>query len=224
MIITCTACQARFVVKPAAIGDGRKVKCTKCANVWFQEPQAETTEEAANANEAVAQEQPGVGEPAPDGAALPRVVDENAAPIWLKAASVVLALAAIIGFSLLKHEPAVADGGMMSGYYAMFGAVDTQGIALEDIKVQIIEKEDANELFVVGKITNKSESDKIVPPVRVAVYDAEGDELKNVVLETGEIPIKAGEAIDFSNTITHISDRADKVILDLGNPVALALR
>jgi predicted Zn finger-like uncharacterized protein len=39
MILTCPQCETRFVVPSAAIPvDGRKVRCAKCENTWFQRP------------------------------------------------------------------------------------------------------------------------------------------------------------------------------------------
>jgi predicted Zn finger-like uncharacterized protein len=38
MILTCPACAARYVVDPAALGrDGRRVRCARCRETWYQE-------------------------------------------------------------------------------------------------------------------------------------------------------------------------------------------
>lgn len=43
MILICPACATRFVVDPAAIGpDGRRVRCARCAQTWFQDVPAGT--------------------------------------------------------------------------------------------------------------------------------------------------------------------------------------
>lgn len=39
--ITCPECNAKYSVTVASIGDGKKVKCTKCGNIWLQEPVVE---------------------------------------------------------------------------------------------------------------------------------------------------------------------------------------
>ncbi|NBC32209.1 MAG: hypothetical protein GVY13_05980 [Alphaproteobacteria bacterium] len=42
MILSCPNCQTRFSLDAAALGrDGRKVKCTRCGEVWFQAPAGE---------------------------------------------------------------------------------------------------------------------------------------------------------------------------------------
>ena len=39
MIITCPSCSTRYKLDPAQFGpEGRRVRCTKCANVWTQMP------------------------------------------------------------------------------------------------------------------------------------------------------------------------------------------
>ncbi len=39
MIISCPACETRYVVPESAIGtDGRTVRCAKCKHSWFQDP------------------------------------------------------------------------------------------------------------------------------------------------------------------------------------------
>jgi predicted Zn finger-like uncharacterized protein len=43
MILTCPHCETKFELDSALLGDeGRKVKCSSCAEVWFQEPAPES--------------------------------------------------------------------------------------------------------------------------------------------------------------------------------------
>lgn len=45
MILTCPSCGTQFSLPDEALGDkGRKVKCTSCAEVWFQEPERDAEE------------------------------------------------------------------------------------------------------------------------------------------------------------------------------------
>ena len=50
MIITCPACATQFRVPDGALGsDGRKLRCSSCRHVWFQEPLAPPAEAAPDA-------------------------------------------------------------------------------------------------------------------------------------------------------------------------------
>lgn len=45
MILSCPACNARYLVKSGSIGlEGRMVKCAKCSHQWFQDPDDEGEE------------------------------------------------------------------------------------------------------------------------------------------------------------------------------------
>ncbi len=37
-VVECPACDARYNVDDLALGEGRKVRCGDCGNVWFQDP------------------------------------------------------------------------------------------------------------------------------------------------------------------------------------------
>lgn len=33
---SCGTCKASYIINPADLGEGRKVKCAVCANIWYQ--------------------------------------------------------------------------------------------------------------------------------------------------------------------------------------------
>src|SRR5262245_5737900 len=44
MQIVCPTCRTAYDLTPAALGDGRSVRCVRCRNVWFATPAAESVE------------------------------------------------------------------------------------------------------------------------------------------------------------------------------------
>jgi len=78
MIISCPACDTRYVVPESAIGtDGRTVRCAKCKHSWFQDPapldltQQVDGDTAENAPANAASEQAPAQEPEPAPAPAP---------------------------------------------------------------------------------------------------------------------------------------------------------
>lgn len=62
MIISCSECETRYVVAPAAIGKkGRLVKCSSCGHTWFEEAPAEVLELVPET--AIEEEKPSVTKP-----------------------------------------------------------------------------------------------------------------------------------------------------------------
>src|SRR5262249_40751526 len=63
MQIVCPSCATSYDLSPAALGNGRSVRCVRCRNVWFATPDAEPA--AARAPE-VAPDEPAAENPTPD--------------------------------------------------------------------------------------------------------------------------------------------------------------
>jgi predicted Zn finger-like uncharacterized protein len=67
MILTCPECSTRFQIPAESLGEGRRVRCSRCSHRWFQAPEAE--EPAAEA--APSTPEPPSPEPEDEAAAAP---------------------------------------------------------------------------------------------------------------------------------------------------------
>ena len=46
MFLSCPECSTRYLLDPLELGgDGRRVRCARCAHIWFQAPEEEPEEE-----------------------------------------------------------------------------------------------------------------------------------------------------------------------------------
>ncbi len=63
MILTCPQCSTRFLLPASDLApDGKKVKCSECEEIWFQEPDADELDPLAGVQEGTAQNAEGEDE------------------------------------------------------------------------------------------------------------------------------------------------------------------
>ncbi len=216
MIIICPACTARFVVKAEAIGaSGRKVKCAKCQESWFQAPDDSALEAAK-----VAVPEPEALEPIKSGANVP-AIKKTGVPLYFKLAFAAVVVLFIVVVSIVISGSVLPS---MSSYYGMFGIYDSKEIALSDLKVEKVESGQYQDLVISGKIVNKSANSKKLPDLRLTIYDESHDKLKSVTLASEGADIAAGQSTDFENRIPRMPTKASVVVVDLGNGLDLMWR
>lgn len=221
MQIACPDCSARFLVKPSAIGEnGRRVKCTKCGSVWFQEPLEYHKKPAAD----VIQEAPENVEPIPQGGNLP-TLHKTPSPLWHKLAFAASLLLLCFTASWRYGHNILHSAPWLSFYYNMMGVYSSEGVGVTDIKIQQIKGDDKKiKLVVYGKLVNQSEDSQRLPAVRISIFNQNEKRLANIMLKSDNSVLQPGETKDFANTIQRIPETATRVVLDVGDSLDLAMR
>jgi predicted Zn finger-like uncharacterized protein len=172
MIITCPGCQTRFRIEPASLGDaGRTVRCSSCGQRWFVEPPFA----AAAPHPLMADPAPGDVPATEDGPVPAPHVSRSGLAAWLLAALVVLLLAAALAG---RNEIAAHLPGTVPLYQRLGLPIELPlGVEFRELSSLHRLDEGRKVLVVRGEIANISGQQRVLPPIRVALVDADRREL-----------------------------------------------
>ena len=109
MILTCPACDTKYVVKDGAIPPGgRLVRCASCKHSWHQDPEATAAPEAETGEQSIAEAaliEPRTGPEAEERAYQEAMVDDQSAGAVADDLDVAAAPAEIVGESVPAAPP-----------------------------------------------------------------------------------------------------------------------
>ncbi|TZG25975.1 zinc-ribbon domain-containing protein [Sphingomonas montanisoli] len=240
MIISCPACNTRYLVPDTAVGPtGRQVRCANCRNSWFQEPpELDLAQTAAPPTAPVpaALPNPVVAPPPAPSMPEPEVVANyggDAAttpdPVTTSIAhrrprrnttKLFTIMAAIIALLLLAAIGAVfAIGPDM--------LAKTVGItpAPEPLFIKMTRNPDrretasGNELLVVaGRIVNPTQTTQTVRDIRAELRDTQGKTVYSWTITRPVATIPAGGSADFDSAAVDIPRGAKNLHLSFVGP------
>lgn len=239
MIITCPACETRFLLSAQALGsEGRDVRCAKCGHQWHALPQqAEAEELVLEVEEGFELDpvpEPEEGHPPPEldealiaALSAPKPVARGdspwAHPVW-KVACLVLALGALLLTLLALREPL---HGPLSPVYALLGFTAEEGLTLADVKLEPLPSRNKKRYEIQCNIVNQSKETRTVPKLRMQILNEAGlvvAEDADFLSETGKV-LRPGKSLACKGLrFENPSKTADRLVIDLGSPLELKLR
>jgi predicted Zn finger-like uncharacterized protein len=238
MIITCPACQTRYQVDDAAVGEGRRVRCASCGNVWSYSPEAAAIQEAiaevtGTAATTAPTMEPATAAPsqvvlerprgelradtqAPGG---PTAVDRPPVEVEVPAATrrrrarvaslvLMLVVGIVLAIGLLRREQIMTQWPETAPVYA---AVHLADPVVSGLEVTVNPTRTPDSLVINGDIVNSAEVTRRVPRLRVSLRDGNKAELESRVLDPPVASLAPGATAHFDTTFEHPSITATGV-------------
>jgi predicted Zn finger-like uncharacterized protein len=191
MILTCPSCSTRYFADEAGLGpEGRMVRCAACQHTWRArlsdtpataseaEADGEGLAAALDADELVGDlEPPPPNEPKPpDRPLAPGALNTRAALMgWAGGGAVAVVLVALA--VLFRVEIVGLWPRMASAYAAAGFEVTAEGLVFEDVSAAPGYTEGEPTLTITASVRNTSGRVRVVPPVRIGLYDQDGEEV-----------------------------------------------
>lgn len=232
MIVTCPACQTRYRVDDAAIGQGgRTVRCANCGHLWRYLPLSETgssgTLAASASSPAPAEAKPpiatpppapriepsgeaGTPPPAPVVPPRPAAVLEpgrarrtGAGLAWV---ALILIVALLIGVAILARDQVVALWPQAAGVYAMAHLRAEE--PAKGLEIKVMPSRTADSLVIDGDINNTAGAARKVPKLRVALRDNNKKELDAKVIDPPVERLSPGATAHFTTSFPNPNPNA----------------
>jgi predicted Zn finger-like uncharacterized protein len=208
MLIDCPSCGASYHISKATLEpNGRRVACPRCETIWFAKPDAPQVEIEIPPPFA-AEFRRAAGDRLAIGTAhrsFARTVSSPVAsgtrrrlPALVRnffAGTLLLALA----MGLIAARGAVARAWPSAGrLYAALGIpVEHGGLMIRDLRTSMTRHDGHLFLGIEGEIVNPHAGTALVPPVRLAVRDADGHELYAWTVRAERQTLAGGDSLLF---------------------------
>lgn len=223
MIVTCSNCSKRYLVDPRALGTpGRRVRCANCQHTWFQPASDET--QAPIELPPLPETPPVVRTTDPARRVqLPAVARSGARSLWLKRGAIAAVVVLVLWGLVSARDSVMSAVPFTARVYSMIGmgpVAPGAGLELRQVTPSrgVDKASGAPTLSIDGQITNISGAARQVPPLRVALRDANNNELKSWMVQVTDQSLAAGSTVPFHTSIQNPPDGATGVIVSFAPP------
>lgn len=219
MILTCPDCQTRFAIDAAHLApNGRRVKCGKCAHVWFESmPEPDEDDDAAPISVTPFEPEPedDAGPVRRNVPAIPGVRARGGArTAWMVCAVLLIAILATLWFGRGPIALAVPQA---EAVYATFG-IDAFPPPGDGLEIEFNVSAEGGKLALKGEVINISNGARDIPELFVLISDADKNRLKSwsFVMETRRLG--PGERAPFTSQTDEVPPKAANVSVLFTNP------
>lgn len=241
MIVTCPACETRYVVPDAVVGsaEGRRVRCASCGNVWQFSPEAEAIHEAIAEATAAAEAaavatapsaptatpsqvpplraerrgEPPPRSPGPVAVARPSVSVQVAGAARRRLARLGGLLLIVLGIAVVLLAIVGRDRimALWPATAPVYQVLHLTETPGEGLQVTVKPTRTADALVISGEIVNSAGETRHIPKLRVALRDGSKAEVDAKVIDPPADSLPPGGTAQFTTTFEHPSITATGV-------------
>ena len=217
MILSCPDCHTRFAIDAAHLApDGRRVKCGKCAHVWY-ESMPEPGEDAPIPIEVTPydpEEDSGGSRRNLPALNRPRSAGRAARMAWMVSAALLVAILVVLWFGRGPIALAVPQA---ESLYASIG-IDAFPPPGEGLEVEFNVSAEDGKLALKGEVINISNGARDIPELYVLVSDADKNMLKFWSFTIDTLRLGPGERASLTSQNEEVPEQAANVSVLFTNP------
>jgi predicted Zn finger-like uncharacterized protein len=223
VLIDCPGCAASYHITKAALGpNGRRVACPRCQTVWLAAPSLPEAPGFIKATPHFSpEEEPPAKQPAyvrAIAAPLPRELRPRR--MGLVGKLLASAAALMLAMGLIASRDAIARLWPGAGrLYADIGMpVGRQSLAIRELHTALTRINGEVFLGVEGVILNQRQEETAVPPIRLAILDAAGNELYTWQIAPARHALQGGDSLPFRARLAAPPADGRDVVAHFANP------
>lgn len=215
MILSCPACNTRYVVPDSAVGPtGRQLRCASCKHSWFQEPPREA---AANNREEAPKPLSRPAAPPPVAPVQESDVEAPPHEAELKPRRRIGLWIALAAIAVLVALAAASYLGMINLGSASLAANRSPLVIEYPRRPERTAMASGNELLTVyGRIVNRSDKTQPVPPIRAELRDASGRVVYDWSISAPVAELGPNESATFDSAEVDVPKGARDINLSFG--------